>query len=250
MTRDHYTGFWVEWYDALAAGASYNTEIYRDLLKNSEQPILELACGTGRMLVEFLKEGMKIDGVDLSPAMLDQCRAKLDKAGLKTYLYMQSITELALPGKYKTIFITGSSFQHISSSGEAMKSLNCIYDHLESGGKFLIDLFIPFDDILDPSHDQLIERWTATRANRRLVVKKSSGFDFRKQTDHHTYLYELYENNKLINTEEDHVHVKWYGVQEFELMLEQAGFADITSKALNFGGTGRIITLYTAYKNN
>jgi SAM-dependent methyltransferase len=249
MPKDHYAGFWVEWYDELASGSIHDIELYRDLLKNSEQPILELACGTGRMLVEFIKDGMKVDGVDLSPAMLDKCREKLDRAGLKSTLYNQSITDLSLPGKYKTIFITGSSFQHISAMEEAMRALVNISDHLEPGGKFLIDIFIPFDDILDPSHDQLIERWSATKTNQRLVVKKSSDFNFRNQTDHHTYIYELYENDKMINSEEDHVDVKWYGVQEFELMLKQAGFRDITSRALNVGSTGRIITLYTAYKN-
>ena len=33
MIKDHYTGFWVDWYDALAGGASYDIELYRDLLK-------------------------------------------------------------------------------------------------------------------------------------------------------------------------------------------------------------------------
>ena len=250
MAKDHYTGFWVDWYDVLAGRASYDIELYRDLLKNSEPPILELACGTGRMLVEFIKDGMQIDGVDLSPAMLSQCQAKLDQAGLKSNLYKQSITDLSLPGKYKTIFITGSSFQHISTVEEAMKALVCIYEHLEPGGKFLIDIFIPFDDILDPSHGQLIERWAATRGNRRLSVKKSSDFDFRNQADHHTYIYELYENDELIKSEEDHINVKWYGVKEFELILDQAGFSDITSEAMNVGNTSRIITLYTAYKKH
>ena len=111
------------------------------------------------------------------------------------------------------------------------------------------DIFIPFDDILDPSHEELIERWTATKGNKQLKVRKSSDFNFREQSDHHTYVYELYEDNKLIKSEEDHVHVKWYGVKEFELMLYQAGFSNITSKALNIGSTGRIITLYTAYNN-
>ncbi|MBL7111039.1 MAG: class I SAM-dependent methyltransferase [Bacteroidales bacterium] len=250
MAKDHYTGFWVDWYDELSGGSLHDIELFRDLLRCSGQPILELACGTGRMLIEFLKDGMVLDGVDLAPAMITQCQAKLDKAGLRSNLYIQSITDLALPGKYKTIFITGSSFQHISTPEEAMKALVCIFNHLEPGGKFLIDIFIPFDDILDPSHDQLIERWSASRGNMQLKVKKSSDFDFRKQTDHHTYIYELYENDKLIRSEEDHVEVKWYGVKEFELMLEQAGFSDITSKALDVGSSGRIITLHTAYKIN
>ena len=131
-----------------------------------------------------------------------------------------------------------------------MKALVCIYEHLEPGGKFLIDIFIPFDDILDPSHGQLIERWAATRGNRRLSVKKSSDFDFRNQADYHTYIYELYENDELIKSEEDHINVKWYGVKEFELILDQAGFSDITSEAMNVGNTSRIITLYTAYKKH
>ena len=248
VIKNHYTGFWVDWYDALAGGGSPDIELYRNLLKKSEQPVLELACGTGRMLIQFLRDGMDIDGVDLAPAMLDQCRVKLDKAGLSTNLYNQSITELTLPGKYKTIFITGSSFQHLPTASLAMKALKGIHDHLEPGGKFLIDIFIPFDDILDPSHGELIERWSVEKDNRRLAVKKSSDFDFRKQTDHQTYIYELYEQDDLIQSEEDHIQCKWYGVSEFEFMLGKAGFVGITSKAIKQGDSGRIVTLYTAYK--
>ena len=128
-------------------------------------------------------------------------------------------------------------------------ALNSIYNQLEPGGKFLIDIFIPFDDILDPTHGELIERWSASKGNQQLIVKKSSDFNFRNQSDHHTYIYELYENDELIKTDEDHVHVKWYGVEEFEFMLQQAGFSGITSKAINVESMGRIHTLYTAYKN-
>jgi len=232
MTKNHYTGFWVDWYDVLAGDTSNDIELYREQLKESEQPILELACGTGRILIEFIKDGMSVDGVDLAPAMIKQCQDKLDQEGLKSKLYTQSITDLSLPEKYKTVFITGSSFQHLSTYEEAMKALKSIFRQIKPGGKFLIDIFIPFDDILDPSHDELIERWTATKDNKQLKVRKSSDFNFRDQSDHHTYVYELYEDNRLIQSEEDHVHVKWYGVQEFEMMLNQAGFSDVTSKAL------------------
>ena len=85
MIKDHYTGFWVDWYDVLAGGASYDIELYRELLKKSEQPILKLTCGTGRMMVEFIKEGMLVDGVDLAPAMIKQCQKQIGSGRIFEY---------------------------------------------------------------------------------------------------------------------------------------------------------------------
>jgi ubiquinone/menaquinone biosynthesis C-methylase UbiE len=47
---------------------------YRDIIRASGQPALDIGCGTGRLLLDYLADGIDIDGVDVSPEMLDICR--------------------------------------------------------------------------------------------------------------------------------------------------------------------------------
>src|SRR5580765_3179873 len=71
------------------------------------RPALDTACGTGRLLLPYLRAGLDVDGCDLSTDMVDLCRTKAEEAGLAPHLYAQAMHELALPRTYKTIFICG-----------------------------------------------------------------------------------------------------------------------------------------------
>ena len=61
------------------------------------QPALDVACGTGRLLLPYVREGLDVDGCDVSPDMLAHCRAAAERDGLAPSLYAQAIHELDLP---------------------------------------------------------------------------------------------------------------------------------------------------------
>ena len=67
------------------------------------QPALDVACGTGRLLVPFLQAGLDVDGCDLSADMLALCRERAEAEGLTPDLYAQAMHELDLPRRYRTI---------------------------------------------------------------------------------------------------------------------------------------------------
>ena len=72
------------------------------------QPVLDVACGTGRLLIPLLSEGVDIDGCDISQDMLAACKVKLDNLGLSSKIYQQPMHALVLPRTYKTIYISDS----------------------------------------------------------------------------------------------------------------------------------------------
>jgi len=72
-------------------------------------PVLDLACGTGRLLLPLLKAGIDIDGCDISGDMLEHCRRKAALGGYNPRLYQQSMHSFNLPRTYKTMYI-GDSF--------------------------------------------------------------------------------------------------------------------------------------------
>src|SRR5215207_4306668 len=71
------------------------------------QPALDVACGTGRLLLPYVREGLDVDGCDISADMLAHCRAAAEHDGLSPSLYAQAIHELDLPRRYRTIFCCG-----------------------------------------------------------------------------------------------------------------------------------------------
>jgi len=85
----------------LAASRSYFLEIIR----GSGEPMLDLACGTGRTLLDYYAIGIDIDGVDISPEMIAKCKENAQAAELKPNLYVQAMQSLNLPRRYNTIIV-------------------------------------------------------------------------------------------------------------------------------------------------
>src|ERR687884_121833 len=76
---------------------------YRRLIEHYGQPVLDAGCGTGRLLPPYLREGLDVDGCDLSADMLALCRARAEREGLTPRLYRQALHELDLPRRYPGI---------------------------------------------------------------------------------------------------------------------------------------------------
>jgi SAM-dependent methyltransferase len=102
------------------------------------QPALDLACGTGRLLVPYVREGFDVDGVDVSPDMLDYCRAAVEATGAPASLYAQAIHQLDLPRRYRTVFCCGG-FGLGTTAEQDEAGLRRVLAHLEPGGTFVVD---------------------------------------------------------------------------------------------------------------
>src|SRR5690349_6271359 len=97
------------------------------------QPVLDVACGTGRVLLPLLETGIDVDGSDISQDMLDGCAAQASKSGLHPKLYAQRMDELDLPRRYRTIYMC-SSFGLAGSRKRDLETLRRCYAQLEDGG--------------------------------------------------------------------------------------------------------------------
>src|SRR5205814_1707307 len=88
---------------------------YKDIILKSGQPALDVGCGTGRLVLDYVQQGIDVDGVDNSPEMLAICRRKAEKLGLQPNIYLQSMERLDLPRNYRTIFVPSSTFQLLTN---------------------------------------------------------------------------------------------------------------------------------------
>lgn len=229
--RTYYKGLFADWYDDLHEDEVQDIEFYEKIVMETDGPVLELACGTGRLLVPYRRQGVDIEGVDCSSDMLRICKRKLDAVGLEANLYQQNIEELRLSRRYQTMFISGGDFQLIDDFDNALQALNAIRKHLLPGGKLVLDLFIPWNQII-ASQDGL---WrlisVATRSNgQQLLCYERAVFDLEEQIKRELRKYELYQDRQLVNTIVGEQQLRWYGKREFILMMEKAGFANIQAE--------------------
>ncbi|MCP5106169.1 MAG: class I SAM-dependent methyltransferase [bacterium] len=217
---------------------------------DSEQPVLELACGTGRLLIEYLNAGIDIDGLDSSQPMLEKCKIKADELGLKTTLYHQNLESMELNRKYKTIFVAGGSFQLVDTFEKTMMALERIYNNLEPGGKLVLDLFIPWEQIMANQQGVWRQGRTADRDNVTFAAQHSDTLDLKNQVIKGKTKYELYEDTKLTETYFGTINLKWYSINEFKLMLEKTGFAAIKTEDKHLISTHGEATVYYAFKKS
>ena len=100
---------------------------YLEAIGRFGEPVLDVGCGTGRLLLDYLGQGIDIDGVDVSDDMLELCRAKAPDFGLQPRLYRQGMESLDLPRRYRSIIVPSSSFQLLLDPARAGLELASLY---------------------------------------------------------------------------------------------------------------------------
>lgn len=199
---------------------------YKQMIESTPSPALEIACGTGRLLLPLLKAGISVEGFDSSPEMLAQCKVKANKTDIKAVLYQQQMQALTLPKKYGCLFSALGSFQQLTDLTDAYAALKRFHEHLLPNGKLVIYLYLPWHNA--PEFGQWHAQEPITLEDgKTLQVSEKAVHDPIEQQLFMTYRYQLKENDQIIATEEKEMTIRWYSKHEFELMLTQVGFKDI-----------------------
>jgi ubiquinone/menaquinone biosynthesis C-methylase UbiE len=97
------------------------------------------------LLLDYLSEGIDIDGVDNSPEMLAICREKAQKQGLHPTLFQQTMESLDIPRTYRTIIVPSSSFQLLTDPEDAAEAMKRFFRHLEPGGTLVMPFMIIYE---------------------------------------------------------------------------------------------------------
>src|SRR5215210_49040 len=120
-----YHGLMAETWDLFRGDTSGwpDRAFYREAIARYGEPALDVGCGTGRLLLDYLSTGIDIDGVDNSPEMLARCRKKAREMDLQPRLFEQSMERLDLPRTYRTIIVPSSSFLLIIDLEDAAEAM-------------------------------------------------------------------------------------------------------------------------------
>jgi SAM-dependent methyltransferase len=142
-------------------------ERYRDVQRGDEMaavafleqlagrgPVLELAIGTGRIALPLAARGIRVDGVDISPAMIAQLRAK--PGGDTIAVTVGNFAEVPVPGTYRVIFIVWNTLFNLLTQEDQVRCFENVADHLTDGGSFVVEAFVPAF-LYRLRHDQYVD---------------------------------------------------------------------------------------------
>lgn len=205
-----------------------DVEFYADRLADCEGAILEPGVGTGRMLIPLLDRGLNVTGFDASQEMLHICRLNCETRGLNPTLFEGQMETFSTGAQYEAIIIPTGSFLLLHKRTDSNKALQNFYNHLTDGGRLILDIFLQ----TDMSKDKIKTRtWKCKTGEILTLETKLVEVDYINQYTISHNRYEKWKNGKLLQTELERFPLRWYGVEEFKLVLENIGFEDIIISA-------------------
>jgi len=104
-------------------------------------PALELAIGTGRIAVPLAALGIRVDGVDLSAAMVAKLRAK--PGGERLSITMGDFADVPVDGTYRLIFIVFNTLFNLLTQEDQVRCFENVARHLTDDGLFVVEAFVP-----------------------------------------------------------------------------------------------------------
>ncbi|MBN1580198.1 MAG: class I SAM-dependent methyltransferase [Anaerolineae bacterium] len=184
--------FLAELYDHIPGYAGRpDLDFYLTLARQAEGSILELGCGTGRVLIPTAQAGCRVVGLDHSRYMLAKCEEKLAAQPQETRervrLVQETMVNFELEERFALVTTPFRPFQHLISVEEQLSCLRCANRHLHMGGKLVLDLFqVNLRYLVDPVVGEeredfkgvpLSEGRTMRRANRVVACHRTEQYN-------------------------------------------------------------------------
>jgi SAM-dependent methyltransferase len=116
-------------------------------------PILEFAIGTGRVGLPLTERGMAVTGVELSEPMVDRLRRKVDEHTLPVVLGDMATTRV--PGEFSLVVLVFNSISNLLTQEEQVECFRNAARHLRSGGRFVVELWVPPVHSLPPGRTEV-----------------------------------------------------------------------------------------------
>ncbi|MGW6402670.1 class I SAM-dependent DNA methyltransferase [Streptomyces sp. NPDC055134] len=119
-----------------------------------EGAALEFAVGTGRVAVPLAERGIPVTGIELSLPMVEQLRTKADEATIP--VIMGDMATTVVPGKYTVVYLVYNTISNLLTQAEQVECFRNAARHLEPGGRFVIELWVPELRKLPPGQTAMV----------------------------------------------------------------------------------------------
>jgi SAM-dependent methyltransferase len=238
MSGTWHHGLVARWWAEVNLPEPAELAYLRAVVARFGEPVLDLGCGTGRLLVPLLAEGLDVDGTDISADMLAHARDAGETAGidLTGRLAAQPFDELDRPRRYATIFSIGS-FAIGGSAERDAAALVRIHDHLLPGGAVLISYEVASEAdharMADPGRiypspwPAAGDRVTLADGDELELLTRAAGYDADLRCQSLEIRARLWRDDRLVLEEQASLLCTYYHPDRLRTMLVAAGFVDV-----------------------
>lgn len=220
----------AHYYDLDQGSLEQDIDFYLALAQRTGSPILELGCGTGRLLLALARAGYRVTGVDILPAMLARAEQKSRAAGPKVtgriHLLQENFCQLDLDERFRLAILAVNTIMHLESPYEQRALLQCVFRQLSPGGLFALDLFHPHPDALTPANGEVLLEKILTDPESGQQVQKfvARQADYARQVIRTTFMYDAIDDQGQIRRTAWTFPMRYLHYVEAEQMLLEAGF--------------------------
>jgi SAM-dependent methyltransferase len=228
-----------------------------DEAKRAGGRVLEVGCGTGRVLIPCARAGVEMVGVDSSQSMLDVCRRRLaaesSDVRASVELVREDMRDFAVAGRFRLVMFPFRSFQHLVAVDDQLACLQRVRDHLEDAGRVIIDVFNPSLEALASRRNGEIvaeEPEFALPDGRRVVRRhRIVEHDRVAQINHVELIYAVTHTDGRTETLVQSFAMRYFFRYEMEHLLVRSGFeveavhADYDRNAHGSKHPGELITV-------
>lgn len=184
---------WADYYDITQLGVVGDIPFYTELAQASKGEVLDLACGTGRITIPVAQAGVPVTGLDLSAEMLERARQKAEEADVanRLTLVQGDMRKFDLQKKFGLVMIPFRSFLHLLYIQDQMKALACIRQHLQPGGKLVMNVFVPkIEHLYEESEKMSLRGMYPLETGEQVAMWDYTRYDYFQQLSEVTRTYE------------------------------------------------------------
>lgn len=199
---------------------------YLEYAKRCGGEVLELGCGTGRVLLPIAKAGIKITGLELSMQMLEIARQKIEDTMKENVTFvLGDMKSFELSKKFSLVFIAFRSFQCLLTKEEQISCLHCVRRHLADDGTFILDLFAPRHDLLAQVERKFdLGKFHDEEKGADITRRCEDRYNLAQQTLHEDRFYEWTDKSGQPHCQKWSFDLSYLFRYEVELLLEKCGF--------------------------
>lgn len=220
---------YAEIYDLLYLDINHDIPFYLEYARLKGSPILEIACGTGRVFVPLAKAGYEVWGIDSSSAMLARAQQNISvlpkEVKEKIHLAQADMRDFQLNMQFPLVLVPFRSFLILLTVDDQFRTLGNIRKHMRDDGVLVVDIFAPRYDILSQGKRQATKKIVNPRNNHVSHRKEDTTYDHVNQLINADYTFEEYDGKgNLLLSFQKTLKLRYIFRYEMEHLLSLSGF--------------------------
>jgi SAM-dependent methyltransferase len=168
----------AEFYDLEFASRNVEIPFFLRHARLSKGPVLDIACGTGRITLPIAREGIDVIGIDISHSMLELARRKSAAEGLSIDWIQQDCRRMLLPRKVGLAFMATNAMQHLLDRDSVLAFLESTRRSLQPNGRLILDVFNPEPSKLErPAGNRHSHKRILSPDGEQILVEVETAYD-------------------------------------------------------------------------